>query len=149
MDIKQITEKLNSFNEEEILTPQVVRDLLNQATLDDYEIEDDEKVVQKQITPGNYPIIGLEYDDVYLITSGDYKNYINDISIEFTSCLPDGIDDFFNSNEFEQYMNKDFTYIHQAVEFINKVKDEDFEKYDIVGDCTYNGVEYIAIKEIY
>lgn len=165
METRQLLETITKLIEHEItitklieqeltLTPQVVRNIFNVITLDDVELEEDEDLVIDTIKTmyNEYKIYGLTYESGYIIPQGDYQNYLQDVANEFTQCLPDGLDDFFNTNELQQYLisqNKDVvnSYLESCVEFINKNKDESYYTYIKIDSGDYEGTGYVLVEE--
>lgn len=154
MDTKELLNKLNMYEQEIELTPQVVRNIFNAITFDDVELEEDEELRVETIKTmyNEYKIYGLSYESGYIIPVGDYQSYLNDIANEFGQCLPDGIDDFFNSNELYQYMlnqNRQVanSYLTSCIEFINKNGDKDYYAYTNQNSGDYEGTGYILIDE--
>lgn len=148
MDTKDLLNLIPMVENEVIFTPQKVRDLLNQTESKDYDLEEDEKIVEKYTVPGDYKLIGLEYDLKYLITEGDWKNLQEDLAFDFVGCLPDGFEPMFNTKALLQAMEDDYTYMHQVVDFINKMTDDDYQNYSVEGHVESDGVNYVVIKEL-
>lgn len=154
--MSKITEILNKLNEQtEILTKEQVREIINSITFEDTELEEDEELIEKTFDTmyNEYKCYGLTYDDKFVIPVGDYKNYLTDVANEFSFALPDGIDDFFNSNEFGNYLNnqnKDVanSYLESCIDFINKNTNTDYYTYKQIDSGMYDGIEYILIEEV-
>jgi len=154
MDTKELINKLNIYEQEVELTPQVVRNIFNTITLDDVELEEDEELRVETIKTmyNEYKIYGLSYESGYIIPIGDYQNYLKDVANEFAQALPDGLDDFFPSNELYEYLLKQDkrvanSYLTSCIEFINKNKDTDYYVYTNQDQGDYEGVGYILVDE--
>ena len=154
MNIDKLNETIKLAEQEEILTKEQVREIMNAITYEDVELEEDEELIEKSFSTmyNEYKCYGLTYENNFLIPAGDYQNYLQDIAREFSQSLPDGIDDFFNSDEFYNYLtnqNKDVTnsYLTSAIEFINKNKNEDYYGYTEQDSGEFEGIDYIIIKE--
>lgn len=72
-----------------------------------------------------------------IITSEQFKEYLKDLSIQFTNCLPDGFDDLFDRDSLVSNMIEDVYYIYQAQKFIEKL-DEDTILIKTVKPSNYN-----------
>ena len=156
METRELLEQINKFHEDVELTPQQVRNIFNAITLDDVELEEDEKVTTDKIKTmyNEYPIYGLSYESGYIIKTDDYDSYLQDVANEFAQALPDGIDDFFPSDELYKYIknqNKDVanSYLESCIQFINKNRDESYYVYTRQDSGEYEGVDYILIDEDY
>jgi hypothetical protein len=154
MDIDKLNKTLKLAEQEELLTKEKVRDIVNTITYEDYELEEEDELVEKTFNTmyDEYKCYGLTYYDYLIIPAGDYDNYLKDVANEFGQALPDGLDDFFPCNELYVYLrdhNKDITnsYLESCVEFINKNKNEDYYVYKQIDSGEYEGIEYIIIKE--
>lgn len=151
MDIKTILEQYKQLNEQTmVFTPQVLRNVINQITLDDVELEEDEKVVEQTIKTlyNEYKIYGLEYDDIFVMPLGDYKNYVKDVANSFATVFPDGFEQFLDINTLGTQMEKDNYYVVQAIKFINKVDDKDYYCYEKTDMGSVDGIDYVLLKEI-
>lgn len=147
--IQRLNEIISLAEEETILTKEIVRDILNSVSYNDYELEDDEELTVTTIKTlyDEYKAYGLSYESELIIPAGDYLNYLRDITNEFCTCLPDGFEVFFNESQLYNKMLQDNSYMEQAVDFINKNNDNDDYKYVKIDSTTFNNVEYVIIKE--
>lgn len=147
--IQRLNEVISLAEEETILTKEIVRDILNSASYNDYELEDDEELTVTTIKTfyDEYKAYGLSYESEMIIPAGDYLNYLRDIANEFCTCLPDGFEVFFNESQLYNKMLQDNSYMQQAVDFINKNNDSDYYKYVATDSTKFNNVEYVIIKE--
>ena len=106
MELKELLEQYKLYEQSEVFTPQTLRDTINKITLDDVELEEDEEIRTYTIRTmyNDYTGYGLTYDDLILVPFGDWKSYLKDVSNEFAQSLPDGFEDFFNTEELFNYM---------------------------------------------
>lgn len=151
IEIKQFLNKYKRLNEQAVVfTPELLRNVINQITLDDIELEEDEKVVEQTIKTlyNEYKIYGLEYDDIFVMPLGDYKNYVKDVADEFVTVFPDGFEQFLDINTLSTQMEKDNYYVVQAIKFINKVDDKDYYCYEKTDMGSVDGIDYVLLKEI-
>ena len=155
MNIDKLDETLRLAEQEEILTKEQVREIMNAITYEDVELEEDEELLEKTIFTmyNQYKCYGLTYENNLIVPAGDYDNYLKDVANEFAQALPDGIDDFFPSNELYEYLknqNKEVmnSYLESCIEFINKNRNEDYYVYKQVDSGEYNGISYIIIDEV-
>jgi len=154
--MSKIQEILNKFNEqEEILTKEQVREIINAITYEDIELEEDEELLEKTISTmyNQYKCYGLTYENNLIVPAGDYDNYLKDVANEFAQALPDGLDDFFPSNELYEYLknqNKEVmnSYLESCIEFINKNRNQDYYVYKQVDSGEYNGISYVIVDEV-
>jgi len=154
MDIDKLNETIKLAEQEEILTKEQVREIMNAITYEDVELEEDEELLEKTISTmyNQYKCYGLTYENNLIVPAGDYDNYLKDVANEFAQALPDGLDDFFPSNELYEYLknqNKEVmnSYLESCIEFINKNRNEDYYVYKQVDSGEYNGISYIIIDE--
>ena len=153
--MSKIREILNKLNEDtEILTKERLREIINSITFENTELEENEELIEKTFNTmyNAYKCYGLTYDDKFVIPVGDYKNYLKDVANEFSQALPDGLKDFFDSNELSNYLitqNKDVanSYLQSCIDFINKNTDTDYYTYKQIDSGMYNGNEYILVEE--
>ena len=157
MNTKELVETLDILTEDiQDLTKEQIREIINSITFEDTELEEDEelKILTFNTMYNEYKCYGLTYDDKFVILAKDYYNYLQDVGNEVGQSLPDGIDDFFHSDELYNYLinngNKDIinSYIENCVKFINKNTDTDYYTYKQVDSGMYNGIEYVLIEEI-
>ena len=155
MDIDKLDQTLKLAEQEEILTKEKVRDIINAITYEDYELEEDDELIEKSFNTmyNEYKCYGLTYNDNLIIPAGDYDNYLKDVANEFAQALPDGLDDFFPCNELYEYLrdqNKDVknSYLESCIEFINKNRNEDYYVYKQVDSGEYNDISYTIIDEV-
>ena len=127
MNIDKLNETIKLAEQEEILTKEQVREIMNAITYEDIELEEDEELLEKTISTmyNQYKCYGLTYENNLIVPAGDYDNYLKDVANEFAQALPDGLDDFFPSNELYEYLknqNKEVmnSYLESCIEFINK-----------------------------
>ena len=155
MNIDKLNETIKLAEQEEILTKEQVREIMNAITYEDVELEEDEELLEKTISTmyNQYKCYGLTYENNLIVPAGDYDNYLKDVANEFAQALPDGLDDFFPSNELYEYLknqNKEVmnSYLESCIEFINKNRNEDYYVYKQVDSGEYNGISYIIIDEV-
>ena len=154
MDIDKLNETIKLAEQEEILTKEKVRDIINAITYEDYELEEDDELTEKTFNTmyNEYKCYGLTYNDNLIIPAGDYDNYLKDVANEFAQALPDGLDDFFPCNELYEYLrdqNKDVknSYLESCIEFINKNRNEDYYVYKLEDSGEFEGIEYVIVTE--
>lgn len=155
MNIDKLNETIKLAEQEEILTKEQVREIMNAITYENVELEEDEELLEKTISTmyNQYKCYGLTYENNLIVPAGDYDNYLKDVANEFAQALPDGLDDFFPSNELYEYLknqNKEVmnSYLESCIEFINKNRNEDYYVYKQVDSGEYNGISYIIIDEV-
>ena len=155
MDIDKLNETIKLAEQEEILTKEQVREIMNAITYEDIELEEDEELLEKTISTmyNQYKCYGLTYENNLIVPAGDYDNYLKDVANEFAQALPDGLDDFFPSNELYEYLknqNKEVmnSYLESCIEFINKNRNQDYYVYKQVDSGEYNGISYVIVDEV-
>ena len=155
MNIDKLNETIKLAEQEEILTKEQVREIMNAITYEDIELEEDEELLEKTISTmyNQYKCYGLTYENNLIVPAGDYDNYLKDVANEFAQALPDGLDDFFPSNELYEYLknqNKEVmnSYLESCIEFINKNRNQDYYVYKQVDSGEYNGISYVIVDEV-
>ena len=154
MDIDKLNETLKLAEQTEILTKEKFRDIVDSITYEDYELEEDDELIEKTFSTmyNEYKCYGLTNFDGLIIPAGDYDNYLNDVANEFGQAIPDGLNDFYPCNELYNYLkeqNKETTnsYLESCIEFINKNKDTDYDVYLEKDSGDFEGIEYVIIEE--
>ena len=152
--MSKVQEILNKLNEQtEVLTKETVIEIIKAITFEEPEFSDEDlKEYTFNTMYNEYKAYGFDTNEM-VMPYGDYQNYLKDVANEFAQCLPDGIDDFFSSEEFYNYLkdqNKEVmnSYLESAVEFINKNSDEDYYAYEQVDSGDYNGISYVIMDEV-
>ena len=151
MHIKRLIEEYNKLNEQEIkLTAQQVRNIINQITFENVELEEDEKlkVVEISTLYNTYKAYGLDYDNKLVMLMGDYLSYIQEVCDEFETALPDGFEQCFDNQKLKQLGQNDNYYIIQSLKFLNKVEDKDYYGYERLDAGEVDGIEYQLLEEI-
>lgn len=151
MKVEKLLDNLKKLNEQEVMfTPQKLRDIINDITIEDIELEEDEQINITKIPTlyNTYKAYGLEYDDILVMPMGDYKHYIKDVCQEYTTILPDGFEQFFNLDALTHNAEQDNYYVIQAIKQINEIEDKDYYGYERVQSGTIDGIEYQLLKEI-
>ena len=150
MELKELLEQYKLCEQTEVFTPQTLRDTINKITLDDVELEEDEEIRTYTIRTmyNDYTGYGLTYDDLILVPFGDWKSYLKDVSNEFAQSLPDGFEDFFNTEELFNYMLKDSYYLVQSINRINEISETDYEKYQVIDSGEVDSISYVIVREV-
>lgn len=149
MNAKQILEKFNMVEQEVVMDLNKIKQILD-ANLIDYEIEEDEQLheLTYKTTYDEYKYYHVDYDDHSIMLAGDFKSLCKDISNMLINCLPDGFEQFFNTDALYNNMIKDNYYLYQAIVTINKMEDEDLYNFEDVEYVTVDNVDYVIFKEV-
>lgn len=147
MNLNQLNEDIRQALTEE-LSIEDVKNAIEQCTFEDLELFDDDKVrtIEVETMFNTYEIYSLDSQSTYIMKNEDFESYISDIANQFTYCLPDQFERFFDTDLLKSKIQDDFTYSWQAIDFINKnMEDADLDKYNIVG----SNDEYVALEDVY
>lgn len=150
MEIEQLLENFNKFliNEELEMTPELVKKIMD-ASFEDYEIEEDEKINVYQYDTGynKHNYYSPMYADKQIMLEEDFVNIIEELCEAFTQILPDKFDRFVDVTELKNSAKRDLVILDQIIDFLNQ-HNEDFYSFKDVEHVTVDNVKYITYKEV-
>ena len=112
-------------------------------------IDEDNDRIEDGVFTTHYSKYPVKKFGFYTVVSYDtYKDICKDIVRHLKYALGDGISDFFNDDEYFEYMLKEPAYVEIATSFIERV---DFDLYDTVKEVIdkfdYDGNTYIIFEK--
>lgn len=150
MSIEKLLEDFNTFIIKESLqmTPELVKKIMD-ASFEDYEIEEDEKINVYTYDTGynRYNYYSPMYSNKQIMLADDFRNIVLELCEAFTQALPDKFDRFVNVEDLKNAAKSDLVILEQIIDFLNRLG-EDFYRFKDVEYVTVDNIEYITYKEV-